>query len=245
MYWFHSPVLSKKPPSRRADLCRPRELELLVWASELGRSRVLSDRVSNPFRLSSGRECEAWQSPALSLWSSPLSFKLLQMCVKSGHGVGPGWDGRLAGCRELNLPFTNSLMNATCLRLVSLQSEFEQIQQQWRQNKDSQRLLGISKTDMAEFGCEDIWAICFFVVQRAGSQVSYQPWCCLGFCPDAFQKVGGSDEECNFTWLNFPLRSLMSECHTWLPSSKPVEDVGKCNISLIRQVVAATVPKRY
>lgn len=52
------------------------------------------------------RESEAWQSPALSGRSSPLSFKLLQMFGERGHSAGPG---RLT--RMLNLPFNNTLIN--------------------------------------------------------------------------------------------------------------------------------------
>lgn len=136
--WLHclySPVLSKKTPSVRwravpslwycADQCsdKLRGLGLLVGGSELSPPLVLSDRVSNPFRSSPGRESEVWQSSALSLWSSPLSFKLLQMCGESGHGAGPGRDGWLTGCRALNLPFNNSLMNPLRLLPVSPQSE--------------------------------------------------------------------------------------------------------------------------
>lgn len=83
--------------------------------------------VSYPAWPSFGRESEAWQSPALSLWSSPLSFKLLQMCGESGHGAALGRDSWLTGCRVLNLPFNNCLMNpslwAACLLPLSLQTE--------------------------------------------------------------------------------------------------------------------------
>lgn len=47
------------------------------------------------------------------------------------------------------------------------------------------------------------------------------------FLSQCFLEVGRSDEECNFFWVNFPLRSLMSGCHTWLPSSKTTGKSGK------------------
>lgn len=136
LHCLYSPVLAKKTPSvwwRAVPRCRYfadqcsdelRELGLLVRGSELSPPLVLSDRFSYPFRLSPGRESEVWQSLALCLWSSPLSFKLLQMCRESGHGAGPGWDGSLTGCRALNLPFNKSLMNPLRLLPVSPQSEF-------------------------------------------------------------------------------------------------------------------------
>lgn len=137
--WLHclySPVLSKKPlqcdGEQSPDAGTLRTSALMNWGnwgcwsggSELSPPLVLSDRFSYPFRLSPGRESEVWQSPALFLWSSPLSFKLLQMCRESGHGAGPGWDGWLTGCRALNLPFNKSLMNPLRLLPVSPQCEF-------------------------------------------------------------------------------------------------------------------------
>lgn len=64
-----------------------------IW-TRLSLFLVNSDWGSNPFRFwVFGSKPEVWQSPALSLWSSPLSLKLLQMCGESGHEARPSWDG--------------------------------------------------------------------------------------------------------------------------------------------------------
>lgn len=148
-------------------------------------SLLLCDRASKPF--SPGRECEVWESPALSVRSSPLRFKLLQMCGESGHRAGSGWDGWLTGCRVLNLPFTNTMMNVYCLLPVSLQSYLRVNHN--TVNSDSRSLPDISKLIWKEFGCEHIWALWVFVLYKAGSQTPYHPDVFfLGPCPSAFQK---------------------------------------------------------
>ncbi len=195
-------------------LCRP----MLWWtkgtrAADRGAVNsvlplVLCDRVSNPFRLSPGRESEVWQSPALSVWSSLVSLKLLQMCGESGHGAGPGWDGCLTGCRVRNLPFNNILMNSSCLFPVSLliHNEFRQpgpggYFQNW-------------------YYWVWMWGylspVLLCCVQ--GTRPSILSASMLSFLvsvPMPSRSREGSDEECNFFWLRFPLRrSLMTVCHT-------------------------------
>lgn len=58
--------------------CRP----VLWWSEGIGTLSLTHLR---------RRESEAWQSPALSGRSNPLSFKLLQMFGERGHSAGPGW----------------------------------------------------------------------------------------------------------------------------------------------------------
>lgn len=80
---------------------------------------------------------------------------------------------------------------------------------------DSQGLVGVSKTDTAE--CEDIWALWGFLCCIQGSQPSVLSALMLSFLvsvPMLSRRRGGSDEECNFCWLAFPSRLLMSDCHT-------------------------------
>lgn len=141
-----------------ADQCSDevKVLELLALGSELCPPLVLCDRVSKPFSLSPGKESEVWQSSALSERSSPLSFKLLQMFGESGHGAGRGRDSWLTGRRVLNLPSTTPC----CILSVCFPS-FCRASSKLTNTQSTQTARvwwTFPKTDLREFGCENIWA---------------------------------------------------------------------------------------
>lgn len=154
------------------------------------------------------------------------------MCGESGHGAGLGWADWLTGRRVLNLPFNNSLMNPSRLLPVSLQSE---LGADWHtMNSDSQVWWVFPALIW-----QNLDALYFFVVYRAGSQASYQPWCCLSWFLSQCSPEGEEGLMRNVISFdsNFP------EDRSWvivtlLPWSKPLE---KCNISPIRQVIAGII----
>lgn len=137
---------------------------------------------SNPFRSSPGRESEVWQSPALSVRSSPMSFKLLQMCGESRHGAGPGWDGWLTGRGVLNLPFNNSRMNpSSASPLFAGQAWSKPTHKELRHPRPGgyfQNWYGRIRM---------LYALLFCAGQAAKRLISPDV-VFLGFCPNALQK---------------------------------------------------------
>ena len=160
-----------------------RDWNCWLGGRELSPPLPLSNRASNPFKLSLGTESEVWQSPALSLWSSPLSFKLLQMCGENGQAACPGRDGWLTECRVLNLPFVYSFLWILHISFPS---------QTFTQHEDSDSLdwIDCSKSDMAIFALRRIFEPYVFLL-CSGQEVKLlisPDVVFFGFRPNALQK---------------------------------------------------------